>query len=236
MRAAVLIAANFVREQRWVVILLLFWVVGSGLLSGVVGDRISEDDLLFFLKQQAIYGVSIGSFLAATAVHNERRSRRILAVLSKAVSRSEYLAGLLLAVVAILAAYCLIMGVIGAWVLIRAGLPPASLWFFVIATFATALLTASLTLLFSTVLPPVVALAATAILVSLPAAVAAFAGPAVLHVLPAYSLISQMFRFSLHATWTPNWSLVAIAFGEAILAWLIASLIFSRRDVAVAVE
>jgi ABC-type transport system involved in multi-copper enzyme maturation permease subunit len=236
MMPVVLIAGNFVREQRWVVVLLLVWVFGIGLLTGVAGARVSEDDLLFFLKQQAIYGMSLASFLAATAVHNERRSRRILAVLSKAIRRSEYLAGLLLAVVGILAVYCLAMGLIGTWVLMKAGLPSGALWSLVAEVLAASLLAASLALLFSTLMPPILALAATAMIIGLPAALAAVAGPAALRILPAYLMIARMLNFSLHGAWRTSWSLVAVAAVETVVAWLLASWIFSRRDIAVALE
>src|SRR5437868_5462263 len=85
------IAVNFVRENRWPILLLLIWIVLSALVFGGTDQRVAVDDLVFYVRQQALYIVVFTAFLASTAVNNERKSRRILLVLSKAISRGEYL-------------------------------------------------------------------------------------------------------------------------------------------------
>jgi hypothetical protein len=118
----------------------------------------------------------------------------------------------------------------------KAGLPSGALWSLVAEVLAASLLAASLALLFSTLMPPILALAATAMIIGLPAALAAVAGPAALRILPAYLMIARMLNFSLHGAWRTSWSLVAVAAVETVVAWLLASWIFSRRDIAVALE
>src|SRR5207302_1004871 len=88
----VLIAGNFLREQRWYLVLLLVWAFGSA-GAMVAAENLQKDDLIFFMRQQAMYGLVVTVFMASAAIQNERRSRRILAVLSKAVGRKMVCGG-----------------------------------------------------------------------------------------------------------------------------------------------
>src|SRR5690348_1065283 len=188
MSPIILIGGNFMREQRWTTLLLLLWVLGScagGYFSGDV------DDALFFFKQQAIYGVAFTTFLAAMALRNERKSRRILAVLCKGVGRGEYLAGLLAGVMGIVGLYCLTMGLAGTWMLAGSRVPGAQVWAMVAQVAGACLLGGTVAILFSTFMEPLLATAATALLLSIPAAAGTIAGPGWLQVLPAYGLMSS---------------------------------------------
>src|SRR2546429_8464367 len=91
-----LIALNFVREQRWPIFVLLLWVVLLAVVRLFADLPRERDDLLFIFKQIAIYVIAFSVFFGASAIYNERRSRRILGVLSKAVARDQYVAGLIL--------------------------------------------------------------------------------------------------------------------------------------------
>ena len=127
----------------------------------------SQDDALFLLKQQAVYGVVFTAFLASSAIYNQRRSRRILAVLSKAVSRAEYLAGLEVGFLVAAAVYSAAVGVLGAWVFARAGFSAAHAIPIAFMLFAASALAGSVALLFSTFLSPLFAIALTAIVVGI---------------------------------------------------------------------
>src|SRR5512147_2763313 len=118
MRPALLIAGNFLRENRWPVILLFLWGVGSG-IAGALTVGSSLDDALFLLKQQAVYSVFFTVFLSASALYNQRRSRRILAVLSKGIERYEYLDGIVVGFSAVSFFYSVALGVTGAWTFAR---------------------------------------------------------------------------------------------------------------------
>ena len=98
MRAILLIAINFVREQRWPIFVLLLWVLLLAFLGLIADIQRQREDLLFIFKQVAVYVVVFSVFFGGSAIHNERKSRRILAVLSKAVGRQQYLSGLVLGV------------------------------------------------------------------------------------------------------------------------------------------
>ncbi len=93
MKPMLLIAFNFVREQRWPIFVLLLWVLLLAFLGLVADIPRMREDLLFLFKQVAVYVVAFSIFFGGSAIYNERKSRRILAVLSKAVRREQYLSG-----------------------------------------------------------------------------------------------------------------------------------------------
>jgi hypothetical protein len=233
MRPVLLIALNFLRESRWAIVLLLLWAVISG---GAAAHSIREtqDDALFFLKQQAIYGVVFTAFLASSAIYNQRRSRQILAVLSKALSRAEYLAGLELGFLASAALYCAAFGMLGALVFARAGFAGTRVIPIAIMLFAASALTGSVALLFSTFLSPLFTIALTAMVVGING-VAQMSSALFAQVLPTYTLMQSILVFSFD-NWTPAWAAVGWALVESVMVWALASLVFSYRDLAVAIE
>jgi len=221
------------REQRWTLLLLLLWVMGSSAAGYFMGD---PDDALFFLKQQAVYGVAFTTFLSAAAVRNERKSRRILAVLSKAVGRGEYLAGLLAGVLGMVALYCLAMGAAGAWMLGSSRIAASEVWAQAAAVAGACLLTGTVAIFFSTFMAPLLATASTALLLGIPAAAASVLGGGWSQVLPAYGLMSLVMEFSLGHRGSAPWGMLASAVAQSAVVWLLAAWVFSRRDIAVAVE
>jgi ABC-type transport system involved in multi-copper enzyme maturation permease subunit len=232
MKAVQLIAANYLREQRWAVVLLLVWVVLSAALAGV--GQLERADVLFFLKQQAMYGVAFSTFLAASSIYNERRSKRILGVLSKGIERRQYLAGLLGGVLLAAVIYVTTIGVFGSVLFSAAGLPLVKLWELLVLLLAACALAATTAVLFATFTPPIVAVALS---------VLAFGGSVGLAqigitscFLPVYNLIGTIASYPDSPGWTPEWPLAIWGAVQAVLLWLAASWIFGRRDIAVAVE
>jgi ABC-type transport system involved in multi-copper enzyme maturation permease subunit len=234
MRPVLLIASNFLRESRWAILLLLLWAVISG-AAAAYSVKQSQDDALFFLKQQAVYGVVFTAFLASSAIYNQRRSRRILAVLSKAISRAEYLAGLEVGVLVAAAVYSGAFGVMGAWVFARAGFSVTQVIPIAIMLFAASALAGSVALLFSTFLSPLFAIALTAIVVGINGVFVQMSSGILTQVMPTYVLMQSIVELSLE-NWTPAWAAVGWALLESVAVWALASLIFSYRDLAVAIE
>lgn len=235
MKPVFLIALNFMREQRWALILLLIWVLLSGSFAAI-GGSLNIDDLLFFFKQQAVYGIAFSAFLAASAIHNELRSRRILAVLSKGIRRSDYVGGLLLGVLAGAAVYCLAMGGMGAVMFARAGLNQMHLWFALSLLFSACALTATLSLFFSTLMKPLFATAATAVALGIPVVGVHAGAQSWSAVLPVYFLMESLMNVSGRGRWIAPWNLVGWAVLDAALLCIAAAMVFARRDIAVAVE
>jgi ABC-type transport system involved in multi-copper enzyme maturation permease subunit len=230
-RAATLIATNFLRENRWAIVLLMVWAFGSG-IGAVLSVHSSLDDAMFFLHQQAAYSVFFSVFLAASAIYNQRRSRRILAVLSKGIGRSEYLGGIVLGFTAVSAMYTLALAITGAWTFAAAGANPLVIVPLAIILFVASTLAGTTALLFSTIFNPLLTLAAT----SAALGAAAFFAHTVPIILPAYSLLERVMTFGLQQDFEIKWTLVVWALIEAVALWGIASAIFSRRDIAVPVE
>ncbi len=236
MKPVGLIAANFLREHRWPVLILFAWIVLTAAAAGGFGrDRVVPDDVVFYVQQQAVYICVFSAFLAADAIHNERKSRRILLVLSKAVSRGEYLLSVILGTCVMAAAYAVVFGVCGVWLTARAALPSGQLWSVVLLIIAGSIVSATVALFFSTFLNPYIATAITLVL---------FTAPGALHAqrhawavwLPGLPILVNLMRFDFRSEWTGNWIAAILAVLQAVLFWGLAAAVFNRRDIAVPVE
>lgn len=237
MRAASLIAVNFLREQRWVLVVLVSSVVVLSSLASWDAPRNAIDDVLYFLKQQAMYGVAFAVFLASAAIHNDRRSRRILAVLSKGIERREYLAGLLLGVWSASFLYCIAMSLAGVVVFPRARVPQPSSWIIIVALLIACMLTSAVALFFATLMPPLLAALAAALALGVMSAIATTVSAAGI-VCPIFHLLKIIVDFSpatrLH--WSAELPYMFVALAEAVVLWAASAKIFALRDIAVPVE
>ncbi len=229
-----LIAGNFVRENRWPLVTLLLYVIVFGGAIGMIGDS-SLEDALFFLRSVGVYGLAFTGLMAGSAINNERRSRRMLAVLSKGIERGQYLAGLLLGTMADAAVYCVAVGGSGSLALTRHGQDTNALWQLVAVLISAFLLAGTAAMFFSTFLHPLMATACAAITLAILGGIGNAVGGAWTNVFPVYRLVSEMVSFGLgewHAPWLAcGWALV-----ESFAFWLLATIVFSRRDIAVAIE
>jgi ABC-type transport system involved in multi-copper enzyme maturation permease subunit len=231
-----LIAVNFVREQRWPILVLMGWVVLLSVLGLVVDPRATRDDILFIFKQGAVYGVVFAIFFGASAIYNERKTRRILAVLSKSIGRGEYVTGLLAGVALSTGIYWFSMGVTGSWVLGAAGFSVRALWEVILCLIVACMLSATVAVLCSTLLNPLFATMATFLLLGVPAVAAMRFNSEWAQILPAYSLIDLLMRSSFDTRLVMPWGSVALAVAESVFFWLISWWVFAQRDIAVAVD
>src|SRR5258708_38041124 len=83
MRVILLLGVNFLRAQWIVVVVMLAYVAG---INGFLAWNVQPGEVLVFLRIQGLYAISFVLLTAIPAIHTERKSRRILVVLSK---RSE---------------------------------------------------------------------------------------------------------------------------------------------------
>ncbi len=236
MKAVFLIAINFVREQRWPILVLLLWVLLLAFLGLMTDVRRDREDLLFVFKQVAVYVVAFSIFFGGSAIYNERRSRRILSVLSKAVSREQYLSGLVMGVAAACGIYCFSLGLTGSWTLGGAGFPVAQVWFLMMNLIAACTLAGTIALMFSTFLNPFFAAGATAAVLGLPALAGLTLGAKWAYIIPAWPLANSVLQASFGSPGRPPWMLIVLAAGETLAFWFIAARIFAYVDIAVAVE
>lgn len=231
-----LIARNFLRENRWPVLILLAWIIFSTAVTAGFGrERVVPEDVVFFVQQQAVYICAFSAFLAANAIHNDRRSRRILLVLSKAVNRGEYLLAMLIGTLTMTVVYAALFVACCGWPAHRAGLPTDGVWLVAVLVVAASAITAAVGLFFSTFLNPYLAIALT---------VTIFGAPALTHpehqpwfrLIPGLAVLFDVLHFRFRAGWIMDWGAVVIAVLEAGLFWGLAAIVFTYRDIAVPVE
>ena len=236
MTPVALIAFNFLREHRWPVLILFAWIVLTAIAAGGLGgERVVADDVVFYIQQQAIYICVFSAFLAADALHNERKSRRILLVLSKAISRGEYLLAIVAGTCMMAIAYAVLFGVAGIWLTARAALPSSSLWPMAVLIVVGSAIAATVAMFLSTFLNPYVATALTLL---------AFCAPGAWHAqrhgggtwFPGFPILVNVLHFNFHQTWTANWIAVIAAIVQSIFFWAAAAAVFNRKDIAIPVE
>lgn len=236
MKPILLIAVNFVREQRWPILVLQFWVLGLAAASLLLDLRRDREDVLLMFKQLAIYGVAFSVFFGGSAIYNERRSRRILAVLAKAISRRDYLSGLLLGVGLAAGVFCFVLGFTGSWTLGSIGFSTLYLWYLMLCVLVACLLAAAVALFYSTHLNPWMSALLTGLTLGIPGAVAHEMGGEWGYILPVYNLMRIVLRASFQSDASITFLPIVIALIEIVILWLAAWWVFERVDVAVAVD
>jgi ABC-type transport system involved in multi-copper enzyme maturation permease subunit len=235
-KPVLLIAINFAREQRWPILTLLLWVLLLAFLGLVTDIHRQREDLLFVFKQDAVYVLAFSVFFGGSAIYNERRSRRILGVLSKAVGRQQYLSGLVLGSTLACAVYCFALGMTGSWTLGGAGFPISRVWFLMVCLVSACMLAGTVALMFSTFLNPFFAAGATAMVLGLPVLAGQILGPRWSYVIPVWQLGATVLNSSFNDPGTTSWLTVILAGAETLVFWLLSARIFSYVDIAVAVE
>jgi ABC-type transport system involved in multi-copper enzyme maturation permease subunit len=235
MRAILLIAGNFIREQRWVVLAMAVWPFI--VVALVRYDRDPREDFLFALSQLYGYAVFLAFLLASSAIHNERKTRRILGVLSKAVERGDYLAGLAIGILGCVVIYSAVMALPGLWLMQAMKVPAVGFLLGLGLLIVAALLVATMVLLFATFMPPIFAVAAATATLAAPVLLDKVWGIGGGQWLPVYPLLVAAVKgIEDLATVVEAWPMAALAVGEAVVLWWVASMIFERRDIAVAIE
>ena len=147
------IAWRLLWANRWLWLLLVLWPWGMAAILLVGGLHPAPEDVESALEQQSIYGLALVAFAGGALLGNEQRSRRIVLVLSRAVSRRQYLAALWLTAFLPLVLYVLDLALTGPVL----GVPAFVLWQTLGALLVLSLTAASLAVLASLALPGVVA-------------------------------------------------------------------------------
>jgi ABC-type transport system involved in multi-copper enzyme maturation permease subunit len=236
-KPVILIAVNFVREQRWPILVLLLWVLLLAFLGLITDAARQSDDLLFVFKQVAVYVLAFSVFFGSSAIYNDRRSRRILSVLAKSVSRQQYLSGLVLGISIACGIYCFALGITGSWTLGEAGFPIMRVWFLMLCLVVACALAGTVALMFSTFLNPFFAAGATAAVMGLPAMISYVTGSFEWsYVIPVYALAASVLKSSFGPHGRIQWFPIVWAIVETLLFWLLSARIFSYVDIAVSVE
>jgi ABC-type transport system involved in multi-copper enzyme maturation permease subunit len=229
-----LIAVNFVREQRIILLVFLGWIVVIPAAIVFAPDR-SVDDFLALFRQQAAFGVAYTLLVSFSSIHGERKSRRILAVVSKGIYRGEYIAGLMLGISMVSAIYVAAVGIVNTLLALKFNFQ-ISFWPALIAAWLAAALAGSVALFFATFLHPALVAAASSLLLAMPALVRWKLGSASSKAIPVDYVIREIMNYSFAAGWQGNWDFVPIVLIEIVIFWWLAARVFAHRDVTVAIE
>jgi len=229
-----LMAGNYVRMQ-WVTLLVMtIYLVGIG---GVFSVHQQSQEVLFFLRSQPLYVLFISLMLAVPAIEADRKSRRLLAVLSKGIHRWQYLGGILCGCAVMTAIFSFLIWAAAYRLCIRGGDPTQGLGLLAAALFTCCVAASSAGLLYSTFLHPLVATGAATITLILPFAFAGGktdAGSANL-LFPVAGLVDTLVRYDF-GTVDGLWALIVSATVATIIFWMIGAAIFARRDVTISPE
>jgi hypothetical protein len=150
---ALRIAWRLLWANRWLWLLLVLWPWGMAAVLLAGGLQPAPEDVEAALAQQSLYGLALVAFTGGALLGNEQRSRRIVLVLSRAVSRRQYLGALWLAAFLPLVAYVLDLALTGPVL----GATAVMLWQTLGALLLLSTTMASLAVLGSLILPGVIA-------------------------------------------------------------------------------
>lgn len=234
MRALFLIGVNFARTQWIALAVMSAYVLGIG---GLYRLHTQSDEVLFFLRWHAGYAVFLATMLAIPTFQMDRKTRRILAVLSKGIHRWQYVGGILCGCAMISALFCLLVGGTAAWLGEEGGIVTDGLGPVMLALFCCCVASAATGLFFAAFLHPLLAMAATSIALALPLAVDQAGGHAPWGLFPVAGLFRMLwttFRFQPVTHGVP--AIIIAAIVEALLFWVAAALVFTRRDVTISPE
>jgi hypothetical protein len=232
MRAILLIGTNFVRSQRLTVLVMTVYLAG---MAGVFAHNPERQESRFFLQMHSLYVLFLALAVSVPALQIERRSRRIVAVLSKGIHRWQYLGGILCGCGMISGLFCLMVGGI-AWILCRlGGYPTAGLAGMILALFACCLTASAAGIFYSTFLHPLLATGAASVTLLLPLIGQAAGWRLESGFFPVAWLAESLgkFRFGLPQETA---ALCASAVVMALLFWVAGAQVFARRDVTISPE
>jgi len=223
-----LLARSFIRQNRWLLVAFVVWPFLLGAFTWSPDHRANRVEVTEIVQQEVFYGVAVVAFLTSSAVYNEKRSRRIIGVLSKGISRGQYLCGLLLACSAFALIYFAAVAGSVIWLVGTSGPTLAACVCLLAEGFSAAFWAAALSLLFATFLHPFLA-----------AAIAGSAAFAPLAMSKPYAAIaSAAMLMSSAGGLAANivWPAAVAALLEGVAFTLIAIRIFGTRDVTVSIE
>jgi hypothetical protein len=227
-----LIAANFVRSQWLVLAIMGAYLLG---ITGVFAMHQQRTEVAFFLQWHSFYVLFLGMMVAIPSLQNERKTRRIIAVLSKGIHRWEYLAGILSGCAVISGALCFLMAEITLWLCREGRYPTESIPTLLVALFACCVAAAAVGLFFSVFLHPLLATIASSVTLLLPWVVENSGWHPAPALFPIVALADALKAFHFQHV-QGIWRIAAAALVYALVFLAAASAVFTRRDVTASPE
>jgi hypothetical protein len=231
-RAVLLIAINYTRMQWLTLLIMTIYLLG---IAGVFSLHQQSQEVLFFVRSQPLYVIFVGLMLAIPAIQTDRKSRRLLAVLSKGIHRWQYLGGLLCGCAIISAMFSLLIWAIASSLFLRGGHTTAGLGLLATALFACCVTAASAGLLYSTFLHPLLATGAAAATLLLPYTPDGLRLDLLRPFFPVAWLLDIIVHYEFGGA-AGLWRIIAAALLLAVLFWIAGAVIFAQRDVTISPE
>jgi hypothetical protein len=223
------ITRRLLYQNRWIYLFLMLWPFGLAAILLVPAVRPEMDDVLSILHQECLYGLGLVAFTGSALLGNEQRSRRIAAVLSRAVSRRQYFFALACGAWLPLAFYVVSFVVSGMALFAEIGRPSPVLFALSLAQLVLGMWTAAAALFFATWLPMMLASTATLGLLAL-LGFAGYAWPGFAAARLLFVLTQGDFGEAAGLMRHPS-GFVLIAAGAVVL-FAAGTAIFERRDLA----
>lgn len=228
MRTILLLGASFIRQNRWLMLAFVGWPFLLSAFEWFPHHAARLEDVSAIMQQEVFYGLAIADFLASAAIYNEKRSRRIVGVLSKSVSRAQYLMGLVAGSTVFGGIYFIAVAASSLWLLGTGSSELYQAAVLVVCGIIASAWIAALALLFAVILHPLLAAGIAGIIGLAPLALT---GASVF--LPLSIIIGRM---SSPSTPRLAWPAVLIAVVESALFVMMGSALFQGSDVAVNLE
>ena len=234
MRPILLIGGNFVRMQWLIVVIMTAYIAG---IAGVFSLNQQSQEVLFFVRSQPLYILFLSLMLGVPAIQTDRKSRRLLAVLSKGIHRWQYLGGLLCGCTVLCAVFSLLIWGTAYMLFLREARSTSGLPLLILALFCCCVTAAAAGLLYSTFLHPLLATGAATITLLLPLPLAARGMDMRITKLffPVADMVNHLVDYQYGAVgdlWTVTFTAIILA----ILFWMVGAMIFDRRDVTISPE
>jgi ABC-type transport system involved in multi-copper enzyme maturation permease subunit len=233
MRHAFIIGMEYARQQKVMLVIFACWIVGLDLLLVAIHHGNDFSDLTAMYLQQSIYGVVFTTFMAASVLRTERNSRRVLAILSKGITRAQYLGGHVIGLALLAALYYVLATSLYVLIGFHFGFE-ARVGVMLAAGLVVSTLAGAFALFMSTWSHPLIAAGLTMTVLMAP--VIALAHSDALVISPVAYYMHQMFSFEPARGWSSPIAFWMVAVLETAAAWLCAAVIFKRQDVAVPTE
>ena len=229
MKKAWLIARRLLWQNRWLFLLLALWpYVMAAILT--VGGQPDPDDVLWMLHQECFAGLALVAVTGSTLLGNEQRSRRIIMVLGRAVSRPQYLLALLMTAWLPLILYA--SGFVVSGIFMAASLHTSyqGILVMVLAQLVLGIWAGAMSIFWSILLPQLIASIVSVACVGL----AAYVGG--LGLIGPGGLLITLFETTISGRNTPQTIILdtVLTLGAGIVWFAAASWLFSRRDLNLA--
>jgi ABC-type transport system involved in multi-copper enzyme maturation permease subunit len=233
-RPILLIAGNFIRMQWLIVVIMTIYVGG---IAGVFSLNQQSQEVLFFVRSQPLYILFLSLMLAVPAIQTDRKSRRLLAVLSKGIHRWQYLGGILCGCTILCAIFSLLIWGTAYMLFLREERSTTGLALLILALFCCCVTAAAAGLLYSTFLHPLLAtgVATITLLLPLPLAARGMDMRVTKLLFPVAGMVDQLVDYQYGAV-EGLWTVTITAAIFAVVFWILGAMIFASRDVTISPE